>query len=88
MSRLKQEKLLMPFKTMDLMETELKNLDIVNTSDQLNNTLKIVRRNQKIQKDYFSMAEYLIWGVNHYIENDFYKRKRNKNKQRTIAFYS
>ena len=88
MSRLKQEKLLMPFKTMDLMETELKNLDIVNTSDQLNNTLKIVRRNQKIQKDYFSMAEYLIWGVNQYIENDFYKRKRNKNKQRTIAFYS
>ena len=78
----------MPFKTMHLMETELKNLDIVNTSDQLNNTLKIVRRNTKIQKDYFSMAEYLIWGVNQYIENDFYKRKRNKNKQRTIAFYS
>ena len=60
MSRMKQEQFLMPFKTMDVMELELKNLDIVNTSDQLNNTMKIVRRNSKIQKDFFSMAEYLI----------------------------
>jgi hypothetical protein len=45
---------------MDKMEEELKNLDLVNTSDNMSNTLKIVRRNQKIQKDFFSMAEYLV----------------------------
>ena len=60
MPRLKQEQFLMPFKVMDKMEVELKNLDIVNTSDKLSNTMRIVRRNQQIQKDFFSMAEYLI----------------------------
>lgn len=88
MSRIKQEQLLMPFKTMDKMELELKNLDIVNTSDQLNNTLKIVRRNNAIQKDFFSMAEYLIWGVNQYIENIFYKRRKKTTKKRVVALFS
>ena len=60
MSRARQEQLLMPFKVMDKMEMELKNLDIANTSDQMNSTLKIVRRNANIQKDFFSMAEYLV----------------------------
>ena len=86
MSIRKQTEYMSPFKTMDKMEEELKNLDIVNTSDQLSNRLKIVRRNNNIQKDFFSMAEYLIYAVNKYIELDFYKRRRNKNKTRTIAF--
>lgn len=60
MSMRKQQEFLSPFKVMDQMEMELKNLDIVNTSDNLSNTLRIVRRNQKIQKDFFSMAEYLV----------------------------
>ena len=84
----KQEQLLMPFKVMDKMEIELKNLDIVNTSDKMNNTLNIVRRNAAIQKDFFSMAEYLIWSVNQAIENDFYKQRRKNNKKRVIALYS
>ena len=88
MSRMKQEQLLMPFKTMDRMEMELKNLDIVNTSDQMSNTLKIVRRNSNIQKDFFSMGEYLIWGVNQCVENDYYKKKRGTTKKRVVAFYS
>lgn len=60
MSTSRQQAFLMPFKVMDKMEEELKNLDIVNTSDQLSNSLKIIRRNQAIQKDFFSMAEYLV----------------------------
>ena len=88
MSRMKQEQLLMPFKVMDKMEMELKNLDIVNTSDQMSNTLKIVRRNANIQKDFFSMAEYLVWGVNQWIENDYYKKRRNTTRKRVVAFYS
>ena len=78
----------MPFKTMDRMEMELKNLDIVNTSDQMSNTLKIVRRNANIQKDFFSMAEYLVWGVNQWIENDYYKKRRGSTKKRIVALYS
>jgi len=60
MSQRRQKEFLLPFQTMDKMEAELKNLDIVNTSDQMSNSLKIVRRNPSIQKDFFSMAEYLV----------------------------
>lgn len=86
MSTRKQQEFLVPFKIMDQMEEELKNLDIVNTSDAMSNSLKIVRRNQAIQKDFFSMAEYLVWAVNKQIEMDYYKRARSRNTKRCIAF--
>ena len=87
MSSGRQEQFLRPFKTMDKMEEELKNLDIVNTSDNLTNRLKIVRRNAAIQKDFFSAAEYLVWAVNKHIELDYYKRRRERSKKRIIAFF-
>lgn len=88
MSMRKQKELLSPFQVMDKMELELRNLDIVNTSDNLTNTLKIVRRDQSIQKDFFSMAEYLVWAVNQQIELDYYKKKRKLfNRIREIAFF-
>ena len=80
MSIRKQQEFLLPFKVMDLMEAELKNLDIVNTSDQMSNTMKIVRRSESIQKDFFSMAEYLIWAVNQYFELNYYKQKSRKSR--------
>lgn len=90
MSVRKQQEFLMPFKVMDLMEAELKNLDIVNTSDQMSNTMKIVRRTDAIQKDFFSMAEYLIWAVNKQFEMDYYKQKskrlRNNGLNRQLIF--
>ena len=89
MSQRKQLSYLQPFKTMDKMELELRNLDIAATSDTLANKVKVVRRNQKIQKDYFSMGEYLVWGVNQYIELQYYKdRARRSDKKRKIAFYN
>ena len=60
MSQKKQLTYLQPFKVMDKMELELKNLDVVSTSDNLSNKVKVVRRNNKINKDYFSMAEYAV----------------------------
>jgi hypothetical protein len=54
----------------------------------MSSTLKIVRRNANIQKDFFSMAEYLVWGVNQWIENDYYKKRRNSTRKRVVAFYS
>ena len=87
MSMRKQKEILAPFQVMDKMEQQLKNLDILNTSDAMTNRLKIVRRNAKIQKDYFSMAEYLVWAVNKQFELEYYKRKRQKGKGRKIAFF-
>lgn len=80
MSLRKQQEFLQPFKVMDKMEEELKNLDIANSSDQLTNRLKIVRRKQNIQKDFFSMAEYLVYAVNQYFELDYYNKKRRRKK--------
>lgn len=85
MSMRKQQEYLLPFKTMDLMEEELKNLDIVNTSDNMSNSLRIVRRNPNIQKDFFSMAEYLVWGVNQHLELEYYRTKRSRSQKRIIA---
>jgi len=85
MSQRRQKEFLLPFQTMDKMEAELKNLDIVNTSDQMSNSLKIVRRNPSIQKDFFSMAEYLVWAVNQQFELAYYKNRRKKGSGRIIA---
>ena len=87
MSMRKQHEFLMPFKQMDRAEEELKNLDIANTSDQTSNSLRIIRRNAQIQKDFFSMFEYLVWAVNQYIELDFYKNRRRNKEKRRIAFF-
>lgn len=88
MSQKKQLSYLQPFKVMDKMEVELKNLDIAKMSDNLSNKVKVVRRNNKINKDFFSMAEYLVWGVNQHIELEYYKNKRRKSKARQIAFFN
>lgn len=60
MSRRKQEAILLPFKNADIAEAQLKNLDIADSSDKTNQGLKVVRRNSSIQKDYFSVLEYLV----------------------------
>lgn len=85
MSKQKKEEYLLPFKNMDKAEAELKNLDIANTSDQLANRLKIVRRNANIQKDFFSMLEYLVWGTNQAIENDYYKQRKKQGQKRLLC---
>lgn len=89
MSAQKQHEFLLPFKMMDKAEEELKNLDIVNTSDNMSNTMKIVRRNPSIQKDFFSMMEYLVWAVHQHFELDYYKRKskgRKAGSKRQLVF--
>lgn len=85
LNRYKQQLILKPFKIMDKAEEELKNLDIANTSDQMSNRLKIVRRNAALQKDYFSALEYLVWAVNQCIELEYYKVRRKK-EQRELMF--
>ena len=77
-STAKQRRLLDPYKFMDLMEKELKNLIIVDTADNITNTMKVDRIDKKIQKDFFSAAEYGVYGVNQYLEIEYYNLKRRK----------
>lgn len=89
MSRKKQTEFLSPFKTMDLAELQLKNLDIINSGEKASTTdkLRVARRSNAIQKDFFSMMEYLVWAVNQHLELDYYKTRKRKTQKREIAFF-
>ncbi len=82
----KQTEILQPYKNMDKMEEELKNLDIVNNSDKITSKMTIARRNTSIQKDYFSAAEYLVFGVAEYLEANYYRKKNDRASNRIDAF--
>jgi hypothetical protein len=77
-STIKKRQKLQPYEYMDQMEKELKNLIIIDTSDNVSNTLRIDRRNKKIQKDFFSAAEYGIYAVSEQIEKAYYKKRQKK----------
>ena len=75
-SNKKREEKLRPYLFMDRMELELKNLEIQDTSDNINKTMRISRRDSKIQKDFFSAAEYAVYATNLHIELDYYGKLR------------
>ena len=75
-SNAKRERKLRPYLFMDRMELELKNLEIVDTSDNVNKAMRIRRRDNKIQKDFFSATEYAVYAANVHIELDYYGRNR------------
>ena len=71
----KKDRYMRPYRYTDLFEEELKNLDF--KQDIANeNMIKVIRRNNKIQKDFFSAAEYLVYGVVQEIELPYYKKKK------------
>jgi hypothetical protein len=80
-SEAKKREKLQPYKYMDLMEQELKNLIIIDTSDNVTNTMRVDRQDKKIQKDFFSAAEYGIYATNIYIEQEYYGKRRRTKKR-------
>lgn len=75
----KQKSMLLPYLLTDKLEEEMRNLDIKDVSDMVNpNALLVIRRNKKIQKDYYSSVSYGIYGVHHYIEIPYYTKKRRR----------
>lgn len=73
-----KRKKLEPYQFMDLMEEELKNLIVTDTGDNIRSTMKVERRNKKIQKDFFSAAEYGVYATHIYLETAYYNKKRRK----------
>jgi hypothetical protein len=72
---------------MDRMELELKNLEVIDTSDNVNKAMRIRRRDNKIQKDFFSATEYAVYATNVNLELDFYgKNRRSDGKARDFVF--
>ena len=83
----KRERKLRPYLFMDRMELELKNLEVIDTSDNVNRAMRIRRRDNKIQKDFFSATEYAVYATNVHIELDFYGRnKRSSGNAKDFVF--
>ena len=80
----KKDTIMRPYYYTDQMELELKNLDIRNTSDSISSNIVIERRNKNIQKDFFSAAEYLIYGCQQYLEIPYYKDKKDRMKKKVV----
>lgn len=80
-SNVTRERKLRPYRFMDEMEIELRNIEVVDQQDNINKIMKIKRRDGKIQKDFFSAAEYAIYGVNQHIELEYYKKRRRRKKR-------
>jgi hypothetical protein len=74
----KRKERLLPYFTTDLLAEELKNLDIEDVSDNIQKGLKVKRRNAKIQKDFFSAAEYGVYAVHSYLETKYYNERKNR----------
>lgn len=80
-SNRKKKKMLLPYQYMEVLEEEMKNLDIVDTIDNMNfQVIRVSRRNKKIQKDFFSAAEYGVYGVHEYLEVPHFANKRKKKR--------
>ena len=87
MSKFKKDAIMRPYYYIDQLELEMKNLDIKDTVDNNSTNLYIVRRNNNIQKDFFSAAEYGVYGVMMYKEMPYYQAKA-KRKRQIVAFGS
>ena len=81
----KQKYVLRPYQVTDQIQEELLNLDVVEISDTGKPSLKVSRRNAKIQKDFFSAFSYLVYGVHEYIEMPYYSRKAKARKRKKEA---
>lgn len=75
LSEARKMEILRPYQLMDLAEVQFRNLDILEDNSVGSRIVKISRRNQAIQKDFFSALEYLVYGTNQQLELSYYKNR-------------
>lgn len=86
LSEKRKIEILRPYQLMDLAEVQFRNLDIIEDTSVGSRIIKINRRNQNIQKDFFSALEYLVYGTNQHLELNYYKNKLTKKASLMDAF--
>lgn len=76
-----KERFMRPYKYTDLLQTELENLDFKRdlTNEKI---IRVIRRSDKIQKDFFSAAEYGIYATVQEIEIPYYNNKHKTKSKR------
>lgn len=81
----KQKEILSPYQFTDILQEELLNLDVAEISENGSSVLRVKRRNNAIQKDFFSAISYGVYAVHKEYELNYYKKKNKGN--RTKAFF-
>lgn len=76
----KQKQILGPYQYTDIMQEELMNLDVAEITENGSNVLRVKRRNNAIQKDFFSAISYGIYAVHKQHELAYYKKKEKNRK--------
>lgn len=80
----KQQQVLRPYQFCDKLESELLNLDILESNTGGGDSaMRLKRRNNSIQKDLFSSVSYAIYGSHLEIEQPYYKNKHRKGNKMT-----
>ena len=82
----KKDRVMRPYLYTDKLELEFKNLDIKDTGDMARKDIVIERRNKAVQKDFFSAAEYAVYGAMKEIELPYYKELMKKRNHRVPVF--
>ena len=85
-SALERKRLMRPYQFCDKLEEELLNLELVEVKDNSGTTLKVKRRNLKIQKDFFSALSYGIYAIHHNFELKHYTKKKIGNAAEYIMY--
>ena len=77
----RQKEILSPYQFTDILQEELLNLDVAEISENGSPVLRVKRRNNAIQKDFFSAISYGIYAVHKEYELAHYKRKVKGNRK-------
>ena len=78
----KQREVLQPYQFADRIAEEFLNLDVKEISDSGTPGLRVIRRNNQIQKDCFSAFSYAVYGVHLNFELAHYKARNSKRRSR------
>ena len=83
----KQIDILKPYRYTDIIQEELLNLDVIEISDGGTNALRVRRRNNLIQKDFFSAFAYAVYACNIKYELAYYKKNKTNRGVRATDFF-
>lgn len=82
-----QQRVMAPYQACDRLQQELLNLDIKEVTSGTGSALRVTRRDTKIQKDFFSSAEYGMYAAHVHFELPYYKKLVRRERGFDISAY-
>jgi hypothetical protein len=83
---IRQKEILSPYQFTDILQEELLNLDVAEISENGSSVLRVKRRNNAIQKDFFSAISYGVYAIHKEYELAYYKKKEKGDRKAFFKF--